>query len=326
MSRHNTTSSSLRLLVGLCASVLLPFGSAAANPNVGLDSTQTGISSAVQWMLDHDVPYAIFVQGPSTGWLDYWPTTVMAQNPGLWTFPERKVGLTITSWTGKPVDPNSPLGTSIPPYPAPPGSDPVPGSTMDYWYQLRIGRAISTLYYSFYPNYDQNLALSQGFFLGQNKKPDPAKPGGVLAIEAGGLAFQIPGGWQYEYWFSNPASQPVTFEFQLSEYFNHHLHHEFDIIQADATFSWDQPLLAPHVDPHNYDWRSLTLAAGASVMVGFKDIHAPALASWAIKDTDSGVYYSLNGLPVPAVPEPGTWMMLFAGLITLTVRHLRLKS
>jgi hypothetical protein len=317
-----STNRSHKIAAFFCALILIPSSKAIAYTDVGLDSTQTGVSTAVQWMFDNHIPYSRMEAGPGSSM--EWPVTVRYPNPGLWTYPLQKDGSTVESWTAKPFDPSSGLGSTIPPYPRR-GEQ----GAFWYWYQLRITSISHDTLYSFYPTYDQNTALSKGFVIGNNLLPPPDGDG-IRGIEAGGQAFRLPNNtWEYQYWFANHGANDVSFEFQLSEDARHQgIHDEFAFLEL-TKFSYDKPRLTSAISPHNYDWRYLTLAPGDYVMVGFSDIHSPSLDSWNLRD-DTGALActsSCGRFPVPTIPEPGAWAMMLGGLFLISlVKRLQFRN
>ena len=242
---------------------------------------------------------------PHTVWYSFDSALIggnLVPNPGAWTTTPIRVGnMVINDWLG--ADATWPSG-SVPPY---------VGGTIWYQRQTACSSPCTNTETSFYPLYDENHAITNGLVIGATQT------NAALKLTIDGYAVRSAGVWLYRYTISNLSADARTFEFELSEFDNHlGRHDEFAFLTAGGAYAYDQPLLGPQIDRHNYDWKQLSLAAGDSLVVGFSDVHAPAPETWGLLSTGSDQGLVLGaGLPVPSVPEPGTALLALVGLLAL---------
>lgn len=244
---------------------------------------------------------------PHTEWYDFDYMDIgvnLVRNPGQWSQPVHNGNLTISVWEGADA---AGLGGSIPPY-----------TTMNYWYQRQIdcvspGFGSCSSVTSLYPNLDPNGTSPSLLAVAADVPMD------ALGLRLSAYAAKtVNNAWIYRYTFSNVTDVAKTFEFELSEFDNHEgAHHEFNFHDANGVHAYDQQPFSTVIDTHNYDWRSLTLDPGQTLVVGFSDVHGPAMETWGVKTADGMHAESLLKLPVPAVPEPSTWVLMVASCMTL---------
>jgi hypothetical protein len=75
------------------------------------------------------------------------------------------------------------------------------------------------------------------------------------------------------------------------------LHHEGNFQNDGGLFQYDR--LKPAFPGHNYDWRDLDILAGATITVGFDDVHGPTMAPWEIEFGLLSTTVAVPGVPVP---------------------------
>lgn len=244
---------------------------------------------------------------PHTEWYDFDFMDIrvnLVRNPGLWSLPVRDRGITTTVWEGADA---AGQGATIPPY-----------STMNYWYQREVecvspdfrGCSHRT---SLYPNLDHNGTFSSLLAIAADV------PLAALGLRVSAYAAKtVSNAWIYRYTFSNVTDVPKTFEFELSEFDNHEgLHDEFNFHDANGVHDYDQRPFSAAVDTHNYGWSSITLDPGASMVMGFSDVHGPAMETWGVRTADGIHSETLLKLPVPTVPEPSTLALMLASFVSL---------
>lgn len=277
---------------------------------LGFSYANTSFATIVDDMLQSGIP--------ATFWYDfdvYDINVVLVPNPGKWEKIRTGVGFVERQWVGPDASGD---GASIPAY-----------TKGNYWFQRDIEcLPMCNSRLSLYPNLPANgtwegngLAVGlAGLLIAPIKQIDQ------LGLAVHGYAAKSSLDWIYRYTIFNTSSEAKNVEFMISELITHAAQHdEFSFHSANGNFAYDQQPLNSIIDFHNYNWSQLYLDPGSSLVLGFNDTHAPAMATWGIR-TDSGMFSEAAWmLPVPSiVSEPSGVFLMFVGLICIA--RVRLRS
>jgi hypothetical protein len=81
------------------------------------------------------------------------------------------------------------------------------------------------------------------------------------------------------------------------------IHDEQNFLNDGGNFQYDRN--KPLFPQHNYDWRDLDINAGATVTIGFDDIHGPAMEMWELELGGASIVGILPFAPVPGFATQG---------------------